>query len=236
MDKFINRFKYYLGGFVIGSIFVFFFFQNRGCSWTPSNRVKNTLLGKVLVLPESEKQELKEAGLTTEDFISFLNDGDIDFRGSLKEQDVYPKVYKITKEFNDKTISAQFSLYEDAYISVGEILKEGEAIHRVENYKGYGDFIKFPLDTNMVFADTAIIRCELQSFAFQNYDSIQADMMRAGRINFDASNLMLPKAEQQVEFTDRKLGTINTRTIWKLSKIFMNQVDFEGRDQLPCAK
>ncbi|WP_090249392.1 DUF4258 domain-containing protein [Lishizhenia tianjinensis] len=234
MDKIINRFKYYLGGFLIGSIFVFFFFQNRGCSWLPSNRVKNTLMGKVIALPEAEKQELKAQGLTEDDFISFLNDGEIDFGGSLKDQDVYPKVYLINKEFNGKNVRAQFSLYEDAYITVGEILKDGEDIHRVENYTGWGDFIKFPMDTNMVYMDTALNNCLLEAFAYQKYDSIQADMLNTTRINFDQSNLMLPKAEQQLQFTDRKLGVVDAKTIWYLSKIFINKIEFEGREEYPC--
>lgn len=236
MDKFINRFKYYLGGFIIGSIFVFFFFQNRGCSWLPGNRVKNTLLGKIVVLPESEKSQLRELGLSNDDLLTFLDDGDVVFGESIKEQDEHPKVYKIEKEFDDKLLTAQFSIYEDSYITVVELLKDDEKTHVVKKYEGTGDFLKFPMEEGMVYMDSSLLNCEFKAFKYNKFDSIQADMMKSTKIDFSNSDLMLPKAEHKIIFEDRKLGTVEARTIWFKSKIYMNKIDFEGRNELPCAK
>ncbi|HRP53737.1 MAG TPA: hypothetical protein PLI97_09545, partial [Fluviicola sp.] len=83
-----RRLRYYGVGFGIGLIFVFFFFQNRGCSWLPENRVKNSMMGKILVVsPETQKK----LHMSDEQVVSFLNDGAISFRSSKKQGD--PKVY-----------------------------------------------------------------------------------------------------------------------------------------------
>ena len=67
MDSIFRRLKYYGIGFGAGLVFVIFFFQNRGCSWLPDNRVKNSILDRVLVLPETESVQMKKYGLTKKD-------------------------------------------------------------------------------------------------------------------------------------------------------------------------
>ena len=54
---FLRRLVYYLIGFGIGLIMVIFFFQNRGCSWLPENKVKETILRKIII---SEKHLLPD--------------------------------------------------------------------------------------------------------------------------------------------------------------------------------
>ena len=46
---FLRRLFYYLIGVGIGLIFVFFVFGNRGCSWLPQNKVKETINHKILI-------------------------------------------------------------------------------------------------------------------------------------------------------------------------------------------
>ncbi|MFM7667172.1 MAG: hypothetical protein ACKO7D_03185 [Bacteroidota bacterium] len=48
-NTFLRRLFYYLIGVGIGLIFVFFVFGNRGCSWLPQNKVKETITHKILV-------------------------------------------------------------------------------------------------------------------------------------------------------------------------------------------
>ena len=59
MKTFLKRLKYYGLGFGIGTVFLFFFFENRGCSWMPSNRVKSNVIERLLVTSKSDKQILK---------------------------------------------------------------------------------------------------------------------------------------------------------------------------------
>ena len=111
MDKFINRLKYYGVGFGIGLAFIFIFFQNRGCSWLPENRVKNSILERVIVVSDEEKTILNSKGITNEQVIELLNTGEIDYDKSLKEGKT--KIYYLS---NDK-VKIYFTLPEDNYIS-----------------------------------------------------------------------------------------------------------------------
>ena len=69
-SSFIRRLKYYGIGFGIGLIFVFIFFQNRGCSWLPGNRVKNTVLERVMVVNDETAKAFAKKGLTKKDAIA----------------------------------------------------------------------------------------------------------------------------------------------------------------------
>ncbi|MFM7662004.1 MAG: hypothetical protein ACKO6A_05010 [Bacteroidota bacterium] len=46
---FFRRLFYYLIGVGIGLIFVFFIFKNKGCSWLPQNKVKETITHKIIL-------------------------------------------------------------------------------------------------------------------------------------------------------------------------------------------
>jgi hypothetical protein len=93
MTTFLRRLKYYGIGFGVGMIFVFFFFQNRGCSWLPDNRVKNSILDRVLVMSSDEMFHFHKATIYNEDIIALLNDGDVDFKKSKTEGEM--KIYFI---------------------------------------------------------------------------------------------------------------------------------------------
>jgi hypothetical protein len=60
MESLWRRLKYYGIGFGIGLVFVIFFFQNRGCSWLPSNRVKNSILDRLVVASDETLEILKK--------------------------------------------------------------------------------------------------------------------------------------------------------------------------------
>ena len=51
--KFIHRLKYYLIGFSLGIVLVFFFFKDRGWDWLPGNRVVNFILTNPINIDES---------------------------------------------------------------------------------------------------------------------------------------------------------------------------------------
>lgn len=95
----LRRLKYYGIGFGIGMIFVFFFFQNRGCSWLPENRVKNSILDRLVVVSESNAELMKAEGIDDDFIVGLLNDGDVDFSASQKREE--SKVYVIEKRGSD---------------------------------------------------------------------------------------------------------------------------------------
>ena len=157
MSSFFRRLKYYGIGFGIGLFFVFFFFQNRGCSWLPANRVKNSFLDRVIVLPDAEAKKLKANQLNKQDVIEVLNDGEVVFDKSKKEGDT--KVYLLEKNFPGKgKVSFFFTLPKESYFTeVHFTAKAAQQVSHKMAYKvkntevGVGEILHFPKD--MYFYD-----------------------------------------------------------------------------------
>ncbi|HIP37459.1 MAG TPA: hypothetical protein EYG85_11455 [Crocinitomix sp.] len=118
MQKFSERLKYYLIGFTFGVIAVFFFFGERGCSWLPGNRVKNSIAEKSIIYGDSIKSLLECSKFTNEDIYNLLNSsGDIDFSES-KTREI-PKKYVF---YGDNDIRVTFALHEkEEYSEIIEI-------------------------------------------------------------------------------------------------------------------
>lgn len=233
MKGLLRRFKYYGIGFTIGLIFVIFFFQNRGCAWLPANRVKNTLLDKVLVLPETEKAKIEAANISNEELISFLDDGSIIFGESLKDQNKYPKVYIFEKEFEGKLTRVQFSIYEDSYVAPIHYLGSDQAPSRYETLEGMGDFIKLPRDSALVFVDKAnYVQCKSRPIIDKDKAALTQLLKETGQINFSKSNLMLPKAEHRISFMQNDTSLVQAKTIWFESRITFK--DFYWDYKLDC--
>ena len=130
MNTIWRRLKYYGIGFGLGLIFLIFFFQNRGCTWLPSNRVKNTILDRVIVVSGKTKQDMEGLNLSSEDIIQVLNDGDVEFKKSDKNSD--DKVYLIEKEGR----SYLFTLPKESYIAELFIWKDAFNVKTSEVGRG----------------------------------------------------------------------------------------------------
>lgn len=223
-SSFLRRLKYYGIGFGLGCIFVFFFFRNRGCTWTPSNRVKNNILGRVITIHETDKALLASKGLTMEDAISALDDGDVEFGDSKKGNDDNPKVYIVEKEFADKGwMRFYFTLPTESYIS--EVRVGVTDAKSVDNStKGTAKFVRFPVDKDLFFIDTmAMDSCSKVYARKINANQLQKLIKKNSWIDFKKSNLKAePKAEQFVYFIDKK-DTIGFQSIWYQDKINVTQ-------------
>jgi len=75
---------------------VVFMFDNKGCSWFPSNRVKDNLFNRMIVVNASSFDEIKEQGFTNAGFLKTVQAGSVDF-GKSKKQGL-DKVYRIDYE------------------------------------------------------------------------------------------------------------------------------------------
>lgn len=233
MTSFWKRLKYYLIGFSLGLIFVVFFFQNRGCSWLPGNRVKNTLLDKVLVLQEDQQEIMAQHGLNNEDIAQFLNLGDVEFDMSLKDNNVYPKVFVLSRLVNETEHYLAFSIYEDSYISLIHYLEKDQVPVRHTQPEGMGTFIRIPRDSGLVFIDkTPFIKCKSSLLETTDGLEIAKKLKTTGEINFDKSNLMLPKAEHYIFYKENDSTTIEAKTIWFESRITFK--DFYWDTKLDC--
>lgn len=218
-----RRLKYYGVGFLIGCIFVFFFFQTRGCSWTPSNRVKSAILGRVITVNEVERSIMEKYKLTMDDVITALNEGDVDFKNSRK--DTEDKVYLITANLKDKgSFKFYFTLPTESYISEMHIgANDIKAIKNTKEGKGY--FLHFPKDDYLVYPDsTAVNECKLEALGMNAPVIILKNLKADAYIDFEQSKLdTRPKPEHKI-FTVVNKDTIAFNTIWYKNKIFIQDV------------
>lgn len=221
MESFVRRLKYYGIGFGIGLIFVFVFFQNRGCSWLPSNRVKNSFLDRVIVVPVDQMDYLKSKGLTEKDLVQVLNDGEVNFSESKKEGN--PQVYSMEKEFEGKgKLKFYFSLPKESFIS--EIHFSEKSANAVNNTtEGLGEIIHFPKDNDLVFVDSQSL---LKKADLKDTKQILKLIKLNGMIDFKETNLKAsPKPEHLIIFKDNKGRIIGARAVWYKNKIDISSLE-----------
>ena len=108
-NTFLRRLFYYLIGVCIGLLFVFFVFGNRGCSWLPQNKVKETINHKILI-STSKKVSSKNFKQTFE--VSAVN-----FEKSNKNSDFKTYLFE-TPQADGKTYSFYVSFSSDSYCAV----------------------------------------------------------------------------------------------------------------------
>ncbi|MDX2361131.1 MAG: DUF4258 domain-containing protein [Crocinitomicaceae bacterium] len=225
MENFLRRLKFYGVGFGFGMIFLFFFFQNRGCSWLPGNRVKNSILDRVLVVSDVTASIMEERGLGTDDIVAVLNDGDVDFDASDKEGD--SKVYIVERD----GVNYAFTLPYESFIS--EVFIDAEANNLAPSTEGYGDIIRFPADDNIVFPDTLDhMKCQQDSLDLEDPKEILRLLKENGKIDFAKSNLSeRPKPMHYLVFT-RDGEEIGAKVIWYKTKLKI--LVFEGENVPDC--
>ncbi len=220
MKTFFDRLKIYAIGFGIGMVFVFFFFQNRGCSWLPDNRVKNSILDRVIVVHSEVETQLKQKGINHDEIIALLNDGDVDFSKSKKDG-----LFKIYLVSNDD-VKLYFTLPNESFIS--EVRLANVGVNSVKNsIKGTGRLIHFPKDNELVFADTSkLVSCQQQAFGMIENRKILKSLKKNGIIDFEKSDLNVkPKAMQYLFFNDAKGRKIGASAVWYKNKISIDHFD-----------
>jgi hypothetical protein len=230
MKNFLRRLKFYGFGFGIGIIFVFFFFQNRGCTWLPSNRLKNTILGRVLVTSDKDKQLFKSKGITEDEVVQFLNDGDVDFGKSKKNGN--PKVYSVTKEVNGKEVELWFTIPTDAYIA--EVKWPKGSIFGVKNTtEGMGTMLHFPNVESIVYLDSnKRLTCQQDKLGLIAPKEIVKRMKKTGKIDFSKSKLKADQPKQYILFTTKKGVEVAAETYWYQEHIQFTE--FLLKDTLDC--
>jgi hypothetical protein len=100
--KFSYRLSYYLFGFLVGCVFVFFVLnkKNTQCTYFPNDRVLNNIRSKPFYYSDNASKELAEDWLDTIDVKNTLQYGDVDFsRSNLKisQGKLYTIIGKTTK-------------------------------------------------------------------------------------------------------------------------------------------
>ena len=84
-----QRLFYYLGGFLIGLILLFFFLggKNTSCDYAPNSRVLKNIKIKERKYSEAALKNLRKYSMDTSDISSILRDGNVDFSKSITDND-----------------------------------------------------------------------------------------------------------------------------------------------------
>lgn len=223
MKEFFRRLKYYGVGFGIGMIFVFFFFQNRGCTWFPSNRVKNTILGRVVVVPTDLLNELNKEGVSKKEIVQFLNEGDVDFGGSKKTGN--PQVYAITKEIKGKDKTLWFTLPQNSFIA--QVIQPKGSIQLVKNpTEGNAQMISFPNVKNIVYLDTnKVLTCQQEKLGLIAPMQFMVQLKKSGSIDFSKSDFNAkPLAIHKIDFKGKRNEEVGANVTWYQEHIRFDQL------------
>lgn len=220
MSTFLKRLKYYGIGFCMGLVIVFFFFQNRGCSWLPENRVKNSVLDRVVILSDSEEKLLKQRGFNSYALLELLKDGDVDFSKSKREGDL--KAYYIS----DGKMSAFFTLPAESFVSEIQ-LSPKSARHVKTSASGFGRILRTPNDENLIYVDTLPkLACQQAEIGLIDQKKMWKLVKKTGKIDFAKSHLSAkPKAEHYLWFTDPKGRKTGIFATWYKNKINVQRID-----------
>lgn len=225
-SSFVKRLKYYGIGFGIGLIFVFFFFQNRGCSWLPGNRVKNTILDRVMVISDETALEFDKKGITKDDVIAALNTGDVEFGESDKNDD--SKVYVIEHEGN----KFLYTLPYESFIT--EVKLGGNAKETKTSTEGMGTIWRFPIDKNLVYLDSSkVLDCQLNQLNLKDAKTIFSKIKKSGKIDFEHTDLSVrPKPEHFIVFYQDSTR-VAAKTIWYKDKLEILSFEFPSEVNCP---
>ncbi len=106
--KFTQRLAYYLFGFSIGLIFLFYFLGKKGasCDYSPNARVKKNIRLKPKVYSEAVLEKIQQNNLDTSYVLLLLQNGKVDFSDSNTNLDVC-NIYIIRGKFEDKPLKLE---------------------------------------------------------------------------------------------------------------------------------
>ncbi|MDG1332766.1 MAG: hypothetical protein P8P74_10570 [Crocinitomicaceae bacterium] len=225
-SSFMRRLKYYGIGFGLGLVFVFFFFQNRGCSWLPGNRVKNTILTRMMVVSDETAQAFEAKGISKEDAITALNDGDVIFGESDKNND--SKVYVIEHEGNKFLYTLPFESF------ITEVKLGGNAKQTQTSEDGMGTIWRFPADKDLVYLDSSLIlKCQLDQLQIKDAKAVLKKIKASGKVDFASTDLSVrPKPEHFIVFTHDSI-TVSAKTIWYKDKLEVLSFEFPSEVKCP---
>jgi len=219
MESFLRRLKYYGIGFGFGLLFVIFFFKNRGCSWLPSNRVKDSIQQRVLVLPEDQKESLDSKGIKVADIKHIIETGDVDFSESLKQSD--PKVYLVEgTTVNGKDAQLYVTLPGESFIA--EIHVKESSIKKVmKTANGKGKMISFPNDKQLIFLDSTLsLHRQKKRLGIGSDSQLLRWIKESGEIDFAKTDYRVKSKAEHVIFFRNDQGTeLVLKAVWYKEKI-----------------
>ncbi|WP_178985262.1 hypothetical protein [Winogradskyella helgolandensis] len=103
--KFIHRFAYYLGGFVIGLMLLMFFLngKNASCDYGPNARTVKNISSKPFQYSDKASRFITEHSMDSTVVINLVKFGNVNFSESKKEIDSC-KIYLIENSYKEQNL------------------------------------------------------------------------------------------------------------------------------------
>jgi hypothetical protein len=166
--KFIHRLKYFLLGFGIGLIFVFFFFKDRGWDWLPGNRVTKFILTNPMEIDENFLLLLHQNNIKTDLLFDVIENGSVLFSESETKERI--KNYKLELDTFKLTILVSFEDSSSTIINLNNLKdKQSQKVVSIPFYPSdslfFSKILKKEIKANDLFL------CQLKKEEL-NYDSI----------------------------------------------------------------
>lgn len=211
MSNFWRRLRYYGIGFGIGLIFVIFFFNNRGCSWTPSNRVKTAILERVFAVPESQIEQLTKQKVDVKDLEKFIQEADVDFNASKKTDD--NKYYKLSTA--NQTLF--FTLTNESFVTSVFTSKPKAS----DWQKGKAKLVRFPKGKDLIFTDTTgSQQRQRMELGFKNDQEVWKQLKKNALLDYEKSDFVSAiKPEHYLTFQSKKGKEFSVLSVWYKEKI-----------------
>lgn len=188
MTNLYRRLLYYGVGFGIGLVCVFFFFNNRGCSWLPENRVKEMVTNRLVYIADSNLTILENLKIKEDELSAFLLNADVLFSKSEKTRN--PQIYHLEgpTDSNDKFV-CQIVLHKDALIC--ELVpNQFSAKNTKPTTNGLAKPIHFPPKENLFYSDSsAHTICQRKALGIEEDSTLRALFLKNGRINISKTDL-----------------------------------------------
>lgn len=228
MTNFYRRLLYYGLGFGIGLIFVLFFFNNRGCSWLPENRIKEMILNRIVYISDSNLSVLKSLNIQEGELTKYLTDAEVYFTKSSKQSS--PKIYHI--EGSTKTqenIVSQIVLYKDA-LTCELIPNQFSSQNTKPTVNGIGKPIHFPPNKNLFYSDSSLHTiCQRNALAIKEDSTLSALFFKNGRINIsDSEPEGKPKPIYAMVFTNLEKTKVRLWATYFKDKARIYRFEFIG--------
>jgi len=188
MENFFKRLKLYGIGFGIGLFCVFVFFKNRGCSWLPENKVKESILQRVIYIHAEDSLNFTKLKVASSEIKKMIENGSVAFSESKKKGD--PRAYVISCTTpKGKKINWIFTLPDGSFVSELKINAKEiiPAINKVRNsINGKGIPIYFPKNDELFyFGEKEKLKKQLLNLGIKKSKDLQAKMEKNSHINFE---------------------------------------------------
>lgn len=215
---FRKRLMYYMIGVGLGVLGVAFLFKDRGCAWTPANRVLTNIGQSQIMISDSMRCVLRSNEVKDDDIFQLFKTGNVNFKESRTQ--AKPKVYLVEgkRQHDGKDFGIQFVIHDSiSHLSalVFENAKgsecKGLSAQSTRIFDMPEETIKKILKTKEIIASDSM-RTVVRSFDLKDGDLY--NMIEFGSIDFEQSEpnakpnaiyfLTYKKFKLKVEMSDQR--------------------------------